>query len=200
MPDWDENSPQLTDNLARLLCALRDSARHREELTIEGARHWHRAIMEGLTFEKPEMAGGYRGDAGLPYNVRVGPNWGTPVEKVAIELRDFEGTLATLIARLDENMPVGAELNDKKIEAVLTACAWVHAEWVRIHPFVNGNGRIARIWANVIAMRYGLPPFVRLRPRPDGSQYAQAGAAAMQGDHHPTIEHFKAMFEAFISD
>ena len=43
-----------------------------------------------------------------------------------------------------------------------------HAEWVRIHPFANGNGRTARLWANYLLVRYGLIPVVRLRPRPEG--------------------------------
>lgn len=33
--------------------------------------------------------------------------------------------------------------------------AVVHGEWVRIHPYANGNGRIAGTWANWVATRYG---------------------------------------------
>jgi hypothetical protein len=35
-----------------------------------------------------------------------------------------------------------------------------HTRWVEIHPFVNGNGRTARMWANWILVRYGVPAFV----------------------------------------
>jgi hypothetical protein len=66
-----------------------------------------------------------------------------------------------------------------QLAAIVDLCAWAHAEWVRIHPFANGNGRTARLWANCLAMRYGLPPFIRLRPRPN-SGYA-AAAKAMHG-------------------
>ena len=38
----------------------------------------------------------------------------------------------------------------------------------------NSNGRTARMWANSLAMRYSLPPFVHLRPRPDDG-YGGAG-------------------------
>ena len=65
-------------------------------------------------------------------------------------------------------------------------------EWVRIHPFANGNGRTARLWANYVLMRYGLPPVVRLRPRPDGG-YGAAGAAAMAGDWEPTAAVFRKL-------
>lgn len=63
----------------------------------------------------------------------------------------------------------------------------------RIHPFANGNGRTARLWANAIAMRFGLPPFVRIRPRPGGA-YGRAAAAAMTGDQRPTASLFRRMY------
>jgi Fic family protein len=78
---------------------------------------------------------------------------------------------------------------------VLTFMSWAHGEWARIHPFANGNGRIARIWANWIALRYGMPPFARLRPRPAGVAYANAAAASMAGNHEAMIPIFRQMLE-----
>lgn len=63
--------------------------------------------------------------------------------------------------------------------AVVELAAVVHGEWDRIQPFANGNGRVARTWANWVALRYGLPPFVRIRPRPDGLLYGQAAQESM---------------------
>lgn len=77
--------------------------------------------------------------------------------------------------------------------------AWAHAEWLRMHPFANGNGRTTRIWANAILMRYGLPPAVRLRPRPGGG-YGLAGAAAMDGDWRATAAVFRTMLEEVLSE
>ena len=85
------------------------------------------------------------------------------------------------------------------LAAIVDLCAWVHAEWVRIHPFANGNGRTARLWANSLAMRYGLPPFVRLRSRPNAG-YADAGAKAMQGEWKPTAAVFHRLLEAFLKE
>ncbi len=62
-------------------------------------------------------------------------------------------------------------------------------------PFANGNGRTARLWANWCALRYGLPLFVRLRPRAAGSLYAAAAADSMAGDHRATISLFAAWLE-----
>jgi Fic family protein len=68
---------------------------------------------------------------------------------------------------------------------------------VRIHPFANGNGRTARLWANFIAMRYGLEAFVRVRPRPDGG-YANAAAEAMQGRWQATVPVFRQMYREAV--
>jgi len=70
---------------------------------------------------------------------------------------------------------------------------------VRIHPFANGNGRTARLWANSLAMRFGLPPFVGLRPRPEGD-YALASDKAMRGDWEPTVAAFHQLLEDFSEE
>ena len=88
-----------------------------------------------------------------------------------------------------------ARLSEKSllaVAAVIDVAAWAHSEWVRIHPFPNGNGRTARAWVNWIFTRYGVPPVVPLRPRP-GDGYANACARAMNGDWQPTVEVFTAM-------
>ncbi|WP_290140554.1 Fic family protein [uncultured Dubosiella sp.] len=36
--------------------------------------------------------------------------------------------------------------------------AWTHAEFVRIHPFIDGNGRTARMIMNDQLMKQGLLP------------------------------------------
>jgi len=84
------------------------------------------------------------------------------------------------------------DLDADGLAAVLDLAAWAHAEWVRIHPFANGNGRTARVWANLILVRYGIPPAVRLRPRPGGG-YGAACARAMHGDWQPTALVFRVM-------
>jgi hypothetical protein len=118
---------------------------------------------------------------------------------VALELEQFERKLHALVAELDSMLPAGKEPDADQLAAVVDLCAWVHAEWVHIHPFVTGNGRTARLWANCLAMRYGLPPFIRLRPRPN-SGYAAAGAKAMQGDWKPTAAVFRRLLDDFLAE
>jgi Fic/DOC family len=96
-------------------------------------------------------------------------------------------------------IPPDAERNADQLNMVVEVCAWAHSEWVRIHPFANGNGRTARLWVNSIASRYGLPPFLRLRPRPAGS-YGIATAGAMLGDRGPTVVLFHELLANFGKD
>jgi hypothetical protein len=46
-------------------------------------------------------------------------------------------------------------------------------------------------------MRYNLPPFLRLRPRPDIG-YGEAGAAAMLGNWQPTMTVLRRHLEDFL--
>jgi Fic family protein len=94
-------------------------------------------------------------------------------------------------------LSAGQDPDADQLAAIVDLCAWAHAEWIRIHPFANGNGRTARLWANCIAMRYGLPPFIRLRPRPNDG-YAAAGAKAMQGNWEQTAAEFRRLLFAFL--
>jgi len=42
------------------------------------------------------------------------------------------------------------------MEGVITTAAWIHHIITFIHPFREGNGRTARLAANLILERYGL--------------------------------------------
>lgn len=93
----------------------------------------------------------------------------------------------------------GRPADAMQLRAVLAACAYAHGEWVRIHPFANGNGRTARLWANWCALRCGLPPFVRLKPRPEGSLYATAAALSMRGEHQAMVAVFADMLDRHLA-
>ena len=107
--------------------------------------------------------------------------------------------LQAAVSRFDEALPTGKDLSGDEVDAVIDLCGWAHAEWIRIHPFANGNGRTARLWANFLAMRCGLPPFVSLRPRPDDG-YEAAGARAMRGRWEPTAAAFRRMLNRFLEE
>jgi hypothetical protein len=198
--DWDEDSPQLRANLAEVLQDIVRAAKDREIPTLESARKWQALAMRGLDVPDLRFVGAFRGEPGLEnIRARVGANWGVDPADVARDLAAFQETLQMLVAELDKQVPVGREPDADQLAAIIDLSAWAHAEWVRIHPFANGNGRTARLWANSIATRYGLPPFIRLRPRHhDG--YGSAGATAMQGDWEPTAAVFRKLLQDFLRE
>lgn len=181
MADWDRDSPQLRQNLTQLLLQIAQSAQHRDLPTAAAARQWQKSFLQGLNAPS-QYVGAFRGEPGLEdVQVKVGSHFGIPPGRVGEELRHFEQTLQKLVGQLDSDLPAGKDLNTDQLAAVIDLCAWAHSEWIRIHPLANGNGRVARLWANFLALRYGLPPFIRLRPRPNFG-YEEAAAAAMRGD------------------
>jgi Fic family protein len=57
-------------------------------------------------------------------------------------------------------------------DIALTAYIRLHAAFVRIHPFADGNGRLARLVANLPVLRAGLPPIII--PREQRKEYIDA--------------------------
>lgn len=200
VPDWDEDSPQLRDNLTKILEEVAGRADRRDIPSLETARRWHSLVMQGLAVPQAIFIGAFRGEPGLEdIQVRVGVSYGVDSAEVAVALKQFEAKLHLALGDLDNTIPVGHEPGEDQQNAVVDVCAWTHAEWVRIHPFANGTGRTARIWANFIALRYNLPPFVRLRPRPN-ERYGEAGVQAMRGDWKPTVAVFRRLLDIFLDE
>lgn len=197
---WNDDppgaAPRIRGNLESLLRRLIAEAPRRIPPTVDLAREWHRRVFDGVELPVSYYAGEVRdSEPELPelvgYEVRVGHWPGAPAREVPRELAAFERSMTRAVAILDPEIPAGEPPGEESVlGSVLTLCANAHGEWARIHPFANGNGRIARLWANWCALRYGLPPFVRLRPRPEGRRYARAAADSMTGDHRAAISLF----------
>jgi fido (protein-threonine AMPylation protein) len=115
-------------------------------------------MMEGLCVPDRRYVGSFRGEPDLERTqVRVGANYGVDSVEVSQALTRFETKLQALVRELDALSPMDQELDADQLAAVIDLCAWVHAEWIRIHPFANGNGRTARLWANSLAVLTDFP-------------------------------------------
>lgn len=202
---WNDDppgsAPRIRENLAALLSRLIAEAPERVAPSVDLARSWHRAIFAGVELPVPYYAGEVRDDDPrfpelIGYEVRVGTHRGLPAREVPTALEHFERRMRRATALLDELLPHGTRpATAGALGSALNLMAHAHGEWARIHPFANGNGRIARLWANWAALRYGLPPVVRLRPRPAELRYARAAADSMGGDHRATVALFADWLE-----
>lgn len=205
---WNADDPadqeRLRENSREVLRRAVDSARDRVAPSVALAKGWHRGFYEGCSLPVPYYAGEIRdADPTYPelidYEVSVGRRQGIPARRVPQELSQFEARMEQAVAALDAEIPSGRSPADVgSLGSVLTLAASAHGEWVRIHPFANGNGRTARVWANWCLVRYGLPVVVRLKPRPDGDAYALAALASMDGDHRPMIGVLNTMVQRRI--
>jgi hypothetical protein len=207
---WNEDDPRdatlILQNLTNLLRQIARRARLRQLPTVVMAQDWHRRIYKGVRLPVPYYAGEVRdSDATFPelygYEVGVGPQRGVESRLVPQQLGIFEEAMRKSVAVLDPAIPAGGSPADPaQLRSVLTLCAYTRGEWVRIHPFANGNGRTARIWANWCALRYGVPPFVRLKPRPEGNLYPTGALLSMRGDHRAMVAVFADMLDRHSSD
>lgn len=207
---WNDDPPEsggrIVANCRALLTRLAAEAARRDLPTVAAAQQWHRAIYDGVALPVSYYAGEVRDDDQrfpelIGYEVTVGPNTGLAAAEVPDALASFERRAQRACSVLDELVAADRlPADDRELHAVLALCAALHGEWVRIHPFANGNGRTARVWANWAALRYGLPPFVRLRPRPEGLAYAAAAHASMRGDHAPAIGVFRQQLADLLNE
>ena len=204
-PEWDDDDPadatRILANIHRAFLDAEGNAGSRATLTEADLRRWHAIIYQSCTVPSPAYVGRFRGEAHrdlVDYEVGVGqllPD-GIP-ERMGLWARDVQAALTTLYQQLDRAftaldgvVPAGTVPTEVDVlQEVVGVVAAAHGEWIRIHPFVNGNGRIARLLAAHVALRYGLPVFVTLKPRPHDVAYVRAAHRSMgrpplfAGDH-----------------
>lgn len=188
--DAEDRTPQdrqrARENRVRAFQMMVQMAAGRRRLTPDVVAEWHRTLFEGLSIvPDPCYLGGYRGSAHpwlADYEVVVGMHDGVPAKSVGHQLGMLFLTLGARMTDLARAIAPDHRKSAAEIERVAELAAWLHGEWVRIHPFANGNGRMGRLLANYVLARFQLAPALRLKPRP-GPSYEAAARASMRGDH-----------------
>ena len=128
----------------------------------------------------------------------LGPiyEWAGDYRSVNIGKGGFQFAHAPLIAGLMRELQRSAlarhtPCHPGRDNAIAAALAEVHAELILIHPFREGNGRLARLLALLMALQAGLPPLdfspLAGRGRP---AYIAAIQAAMGRDYGPLTAMF----------
>ena len=195
-PPWDDDDPvdraTILANIDKLVRSMRDRAGFRTVPGVAVVQGWHAEIYDSCYMPVAGYAGHFRGDPTVAelvgYEVGVGPRQGDgypdrvglPAGQVRTAVLRLLTDLGRAVATLDGYVPAGQRPTDPAaLQSIAALAATIHGEWVRIHPFANGNGRTARLWAAWIALRYNLPIFVTLRPRPADVDYATAARLSM---------------------
>ncbi len=186
-PPWNDDDPadadRIISNVRNLLRAIQSAAGARAPLTTADLLSWHDTLYAGCSVPVAGYRGHFRGDASVlelvDYEVRVGVAPGTASAAVTSSVNRLVAALNKATAALDAEIALGTTPNPGQITAVLTLCASAHGEWLRIHPFANGNGRVGRALVAWIALRYNLPVFLKVKPRPTGNAYVTAAQTVM---------------------
>ena len=84
---------------------------------------------------------------------------------------------------------------------IVQALAEVHTELVLIHPFREGNGRLARVLSTLMALQSGLPPldFTLIEKGAKKQAYFRAVQAGMAKNYSPMENIFAGIIEKTLS-
>lgn len=83
---------------------------------------------------------------------------------------------------------------------VFDVATWTQHQIASIHPFCEGNGRMARLMTNLILSRYGLPPSqVKYEKKEDKEHYLSALCQIdLYGNYEPLKESIiRSVYEAY---
>jgi cell filamentation protein len=99
------------------------------------------------------------------HKIWLGPiyPWAGQYRKVNLTRDNFTFAAATQIPTLMRDLEEGplstyTPCVFKSTDDIVTAISTVHVELVLVHPFREGNGRLARLVATLMALQGGLPP------------------------------------------
>ncbi|MFH0973558.1 MAG: Fic family protein [Candidatus Micrarchaeota archaeon] len=107
-------------------------------------------------------------------------------ERVRITGSDFSPPSSEKVPALMTEFAASFKTEPKDLLASIEFSAFAHFKLVDIHPFIDGNGRAARLLMNLFLMRHGFPPAVILKN--DRPRYYASLDAAHKGDLQPFVE------------
>ena len=102
-------------------------------------------------------------------------------------------SFSKIVKLMDEYI---SNIKELKLQPIKKA-AFIHHELARIHPFLDGNGRVSRLITNLYLMKQGYPPIVLKKE--DRRKYYQVLQRADENDLSPFANFIgKAVHEALM--
>jgi len=197
---WDQGpraKQRIDTNFRSVRAAAAQAALEGCRPTESAVRSWHVLSLQGVALAEPAVAGGFRGE-GPPGSrladsfALIGLATGEMPSRVVPRVAETFATLANRLDALDARL-MGGENHPDIYPDVIELCAWLHGEWVRIHPFADHNGSTARLLTMSVGLLYNVPLNLPGKPRSAMPEpglelgYGNAAIAQMYGNDHAMI-------------
>ncbi|HYG74226.1 MAG TPA: Fic family protein [Planctomycetota bacterium] len=188
-PDWSDDSKEREKAAFRVaskqVYRLVESSASHQLLTQEAVRSWHRLLFKDIV-PLDYYAGNFRQVSSerpcLNGYAEIAGRFGSPPHLVTKHMQTLVLGLRAHVASLElhwEDKPAP----DRAL-FLAQIIGWLVGNYIRIHPFMNGNGRTSRLlWAWGL-LRFELPAQCRIGLRPN-PPYSELMEAAMKGDDTP---------------
>ena len=150
---------RLTRNLFEISRSIRATDSKTKDYSISLICSWHKSLFDGVR----DHAGRYRTTDYGEERLTFGSHRSVAREDVSVELNKHISVTNNLLAQLQE-------LDEKItplqfVEECIKAALYLHAEFIKIHPFRDGNGRVGRLIITFILSKFDLPPLAIEIPR-----------------------------------
>lgn len=165
----------------------------RDQIQAEDLFNLHRCVMQKGPIDSLRPIGGWKRD----FNGTTGVRGSSPVYMEYASPDDTPLLMSRWIKQFNRKL-----LSATSITRAVNVYAWTHLSFVRIHPFFDGNGRIARLIANLPLLKCGHPPLLIGQSRRSEYidllwEYENAVGVIGKNDRllpsHPSITGFKAL-------
>jgi len=120
-------------------------------LDAEDLFNLHRCVMQKSPIDSLRPVGNWKRE----YNGTTGVQKGRPLYMEYASPNDTPKLMNRWLRECNRKLSTATTRN-----RALNVYAWIHMTFVRIHPFFDGNGRVARLIANLPLLKGGLPPLV----------------------------------------
>ena len=154
---------------------LEELVQYNNELSEMDIKNIHAIVLKGIDNEN---AGRYRTE-----NVIISGASHIPPDAIIVP-----ESMEKLIYRYDEWK--------EKYHPIIVA-ALLHAEFVKIHPFIDGNGRTARLLMNFEVMKNGYPPII-IKNEERHKYYDALDVGALTGDYTDFVKMVTKQAEEMI--
>ncbi len=138
------------ENLRRSWDEVMELGGTRTPIDAKTLLHMHKTLTAG-TYDERRWERGERPGSFKKGDYVVAGGVGYPPDRVAPAMEDA-------LAQIDEELR--RKVPDARPFRGCAIAAWAHAQVAEVHPFADGNGRVARALMNCCFLRAGLPPAV----------------------------------------